>query len=488
MSTLRIAVVAGARTPFTKAGSVQKRVPAYELGRVALREAMERAGVAPEDLDEVIFGNIAQPADATNIARVVALRAGCPLSTSAYTVNRNCGSALQAIADAMLRIETGRAQLIAAGGTESMSLIPLLFPESMKGKLERVMRARSLPARLGAFAGFRAADFKPILGLMVGLTDNFCGLNMGETAEVLAREFHLSREEQDAFALRSHELASAAQKEGRLAPEITPVPLPPDYRKFAAEDVGLRHEQSMAALAKLPPAFDRRYGTVTAGNASQITDGAAALVLASERAVRERGLPVLGWVRSVEFAALAPARMGLGPAFATARALDRAGVDMRRIGLVEMNEAFAADRARQLEGVRIRCVRARRTRPVPRDRGHRSRPAQRERRSDRARPSRGRDRRAARPDGAPRDAPSRRGVGPRHPLHRRRPGRRCPHWSAHDRSARAVRCASADPARFRAPGGGTACLRCTTARRRGRHRLDSLRLARREDQQRSTRR
>ncbi len=342
MSTLRIAVVAGARTPFTKAGSVQKRVPACELGRVALREAMERAGVAPEDLDEVIFGNIAQPADATNIARVVALRAGCPLSTSAYTVNRNCGSALQAIADAMLRIETGRAHLIAAGGTESMSLIPLLFPESMKGKLERVMRARSLPARLGAFAGFRAADFKPILGLVVGLTDNFCGLNMGETAEVLAREFHLSREEQDAFALRSHELASAAQKEGRLAPEITPVPLPPDYRKFAAEDVGLRHEQSMAALAKLAPAFDRRYGTVTAGNASQITDGAAALVLASERAVRERGLPVLGWIRSTEFAALSPARMGLGPAFATARALDRAGVDMRRIGLVEMNEAFAA--------------------------------------------------------------------------------------------------------------------------------------------------
>jgi acetyl-CoA acetyltransferase family protein len=342
MSTPRIAVVAGARTPFTKAGSVQKRVPAYELGRVALREAMERAGVAPEDLDEVIFGNIAQPADATNIARVIALRAGCPHSTSAYTVNRNCGSALQAIADAMLRLESGRAQLIAAGGTESMSLIPLLFPESMKAKLERVMRARTPFARVSAFAGFRAADFKPILGLMVGLTDNFCGLNMGETAEVLAREFHLSREEQDAFALLSHQRAAAAQKEGRLSVEIAPVPLPPDYRKFATEDVGMRAEQSMAALAKLSPAFDRRYGTVTAGNASQITDGAAALVLASERAVRERGLPVLGWVRSVEFAALAPARMGLGPAFAAPRALDRAGVTMRRIGLVEINEAFAA--------------------------------------------------------------------------------------------------------------------------------------------------
>ncbi len=342
MSTPRIAVVAGARTPFTKAGSTQKRVPAYELGRVALREALERAGVAPEDLDEVIFGNIAQPADSTNIARVVALRAGCPPATSAYTVNRNCGSALQAMADAMLRMETGRADLIAAGGTESMSLIPLLFPESMKAKMERVLRARTPAARLAAFAGLRGADFKPILGLLVGLTDNFCGLNMGETAEVLAREFGISREEQDAYALRSHERASAAQKEGRLAAEITPVPLPPDYRSFATEDLGIRHEQSMAALAKLPPAFDRRYGTVTAGNASQITDGAAALILASERAARERRLPVLGWVRSVEFAALAPARMGLGPVHAAPRALDRAGVEMRSIGLVEINEAFAA--------------------------------------------------------------------------------------------------------------------------------------------------
>ncbi len=342
MASPRVAVVAGVRTPFTKAGSDQKDVPAHELGRVALREAYERAGIPPEDLDEVIFGNIAQPAEATNVARVVALHAGCPLGTSAYTVNRNCGSALQAVADAVLRIRAGAANLVAAGGTESMSRIPLLYSDRARAKFEALMRARTPGARLGAFASFRPADFKPVLGLAIGLTDNYCGLNMGETAEVLAREFGITREAQDAFALMSHRRASAAQKAGRLAEEITPTPLPPRYDRFAVEDVGIRHEQSPEALAKLKPVFDRRYGTVTAGNSSQITDGAGALILASERAVAERGLPVLGWVRSAEFAALSPARMGLGPAHATPPALDRAGVVLRDIGLIEMNEAFAA--------------------------------------------------------------------------------------------------------------------------------------------------
>jgi acetyl-CoA acetyltransferase family protein len=342
MTTPRVAIVSGARTPFTKIGGIQKTVPAYELGRVAMREALERGGLAPEDIQEVIFGNIAQPADSANIARVIALRAGCPLGISAYTVNRNCASALQAIYDGMLRIRGGLADLIAVGGTESMSQIPLLFPEQMKGRLERVMRVKSPVAKLRAFAAFRPADFKPVIGLMMGLTDNYCGLNMGQTAEVLAREFNISRAAQDALALMSHQRASAAQKNGRLAAEITPVPLPPHYDRFATEDVGIRHDQTLEALAKPKPAFDRHYGTVTAGNASQITDGAAALILASEKAVAERGLPVLGWVRSVAFAALAPSRMGLGPVFATPLALDQAGVSLDRIGLIEMNEAFAA--------------------------------------------------------------------------------------------------------------------------------------------------
>jgi acetyl-CoA C-acetyltransferase/acetyl-CoA acyltransferase len=338
----RVAVVAGARTPFTKAGTVQKRVPAHELGRIALREALERADLVPGDLDEVIFGNIAQPPEATNIARVIALRAGCPADTPAYTVNRNCGSALQALADGVLRIRAGVAGLVGVGGTESMSRLPLFFAESASGKFEKLLRGKTPLARARAAAAFRPADLKPVAGLLVGLTDYPSGLNMGQTAEVLAREFRISREAQDDFALRSHRLASAAQREGRLAPEITPVPVPPEYDVLATEDVGIRHDQSLEALAKLPPVFDRRFGTVTAGNSSQITDGAAALVLASEHTVRERSLPVLGWVRSFAFAGLDPRRMGLGPAYATPAALREAGVDLRQVGLVEMNEAFAA--------------------------------------------------------------------------------------------------------------------------------------------------
>jgi acetyl-CoA acyltransferase len=342
MSSPRVAVVSAARTPFTKAGTVLKRVPAQDLGRIALREALERASVLPEDVDEVIFGNIAQPPEATNIARAVALQAGIPPRVPAYTVNRNCGSALQAVADAALRIREGTARIVAAGGTESMSRIPLFFPESAAAKFARVARARRPLTRMSASLGFRPADFKPVIGLMVGLTDRWSGLNMGETAEVLAREFRISREAQDDFALTSHRRASAAQREGRLGEEITPVPVPPRYDELAFEDVGIRHDQSLAALARLSPAFDRRFGTVTAGNASQITDGAGALVLAAEETARERELPVLGWVRGAAFAGCDPARMGLGPVHATARLFDETGVTLRDVGLIEMNEAFAA--------------------------------------------------------------------------------------------------------------------------------------------------
>ena len=338
----RVAVLSAARTPFTKAGGPQKRIPAYELGRVALREALERSGVAGGDLGEVILGNIAGPAEATNIARVIALRAGIPQSVPAYTVNRNCASALQAVAEGFLRIRAGTESLVAVGGAESMSQVPLFFPESAKDKLEQVQRAKSLPERVAAFAAFRPADFKPVIGLLLGLTDNYCGLNMGETAEVLAREWNIPREEQDAFALASHQRASAAQKSGRLAREIVPVPQRPKLDGFVSEDVGIRHEQSMPALAKLKPVFDRRYGSVTAGNSSQITDGAGALILASDAEATRRGLKPLGYIRAAHFAGLDPARMGLGPAYATARLLERESMELRSIGLVEMNEAFAA--------------------------------------------------------------------------------------------------------------------------------------------------
>jgi len=336
-------VVSGVRTPFVKAQTELARVPAVELGRLAVREAIERADVDPSALDEVIVGNIAGPADAANIARVIALLAKVDRRIPAFTVNRNCASGLESIVEAAYRIQAGHADLIVAAAVESMSQIPLLFSAEAQRLWTRLFRAKSLPARLAGIASFRPRHFKPEIALLSGLTDPISGLNMGETAELLAQEFAITREDQDAFALRSHTRATAAWAEGRMQQEVLPVPLPPRYERAAARDNGIRENQTMEALAKLRPAFDRRFGSVTAGNSSQITDGAAALVLASGRRARELGLPVLGRIRGWGFAGCDPARMGLGPVLATPVALKRAGrLPLERMELIEINEAFAA--------------------------------------------------------------------------------------------------------------------------------------------------
>jgi acetyl-CoA C-acetyltransferase/acetyl-CoA acyltransferase len=335
-------IVAGARTPFCRAGTDLTGVPAHQLMRHALREALERAEVRPEEVDEVIVGNIAQPAESTTLARVAALLAGIPEATPAYTLNRNCGSALQAITDAALRVRGGRARVVLAGGAESMSRIPLLFPETAKAPFLALARARSFAGRLAALGSFRPRHLKPVVALEVGLTDYVCGLNMGETAEVLAREFGITREAQDRFALQSHRRASDAWSRGGMAEEVAPLTLPPKHATEVGRDNGPRENQSIEALAKLRPYFDRRYGSVTVGNACPITDGAAAVVVTSHAYAREHGLPILGRVRGWGFAGLSPSRMGLGPVFATARALADAGVSVRDVGLWEINEAFAA--------------------------------------------------------------------------------------------------------------------------------------------------
>jgi acetyl-CoA C-acetyltransferase/acetyl-CoA acyltransferase len=336
-----VVIVEGARTPFAKAWGVFRDLGAVALGRIAVTEALACGELEPGDVDEVILGNIGAPADAPNLARVVALAAGIPASVPAFTVNRNCASSLEAIASAAQRIESGLADIVMIGGTESMSNIPLLYAPDYQKILMRFNRARSIGQRLRALAAMRPRHFKPIVALERGLTDPVCGLNMGETAEVLARRFRIGRDDQDRFALESHRRAQRARDDGRLAEEITPVFAPPKFEPITADN-GIRDGQTLEALAKLRPAFDRRHGTVTAGNASQITDGAAALVVASEDRARRMRLPILGALRSWAFAGLSPEIMGLGPAFATPLALDRAGVEFGRIGLIEINEAFAA--------------------------------------------------------------------------------------------------------------------------------------------------
>ncbi len=336
-------VVGGVRTPFVRAGSSFRSVSPVELGRAAVREAIERLDLDPEAVDEVIVGNIATPVDAANIARVIALEAKLPRRVPAFTVSRNCGSGLESILDAAYRIRAGEAELVIAAAVESMSRIPLLFGDEAHAAWTDLARAKGLLGKLRAVARFRPRHFRPVVGLELGLTDPVSGLNMGETAEVLARDFQIGREEQDRFALRSHQRAAAAWQAGKMQEEVVPVPIPPRYEAVADRDNGIRENQTLEQLARLRPVFDRRHGTVTAGNASQITDGAAAVVLASAATARALGLPVLGRIRSCAFAGCDPARMGLGPVFATPIALRRAGgLALGRMELVEINEAFAA--------------------------------------------------------------------------------------------------------------------------------------------------
>jgi len=338
----RVAIIDGVRTPMAKAGTALKDVPADDLAAFVVREVIARTRIPVKEIDEVVIGNVAQPAHAANISRVIALKAGIPSSVPAFTVHRNCASGMESITSAALKILSGYGKVFIAGGVESMSNIPLLFPKEYAEFAGRVARAKSFGQRVSALTGFRMRMLKPEMALMEGLTDPVSGLIMGLTAENLSREFHITREEQDEFALLSHQRAAAAQRGGTLADEILPVPALPSYDKVVAQDNGIRENQSREALAKLSPYFDRRNGTVTAGNSSQVTDGAAAVLLMAESEAKARGLAPLGFLREFSYASLEPERMGLGPVYATSILLERAGVTMNDIRYVELNEAFAA--------------------------------------------------------------------------------------------------------------------------------------------------
>ena len=337
----RVVVVDGVRTPFAKVETALSEVSAVELARTAVRELIERTEIDPASIDEVILGNAAPPSDAPNIARVAALEAGIPREVPAFSVQRNCASGFQSITDGYNQIVLGQSDVVVAGGVESMSNVPLQYADEFADVVTDLARARGVTDKVTAAARIRPAHFKPVVALLEGLTDPVCGLNMGETAEVLARELHLSRRAQDEYALRSHQRAAAAWAEGRFADEVTPVFVPPAYRDVVAEDVGYRPQQTLEALAKLRPVFERD-GTVTAGNASMVTDGAAALLLMEEGKARADGFRPLGRIVSFAYAGLEPQRMGLGPALATPQALSRAGLSLADMGLVELNEAFAA--------------------------------------------------------------------------------------------------------------------------------------------------
>jgi acetyl-CoA acetyltransferase family protein len=337
----KVAIVSGVRTPFAKAGTKLKDCSAVHLGVTAVREALARQELDPSTVDEVVLGNAGTPADAANISRVVALRAGIPENVPAFTVHRNCASAMESIAQGCLKIGAGLAETMVVGGTESMSNMPLLYNEEMKEFFSSLTYAKTPAEKLQKAVAFRPKFLKPIVAIMEGLTDPISGLNMGQTAEVLARDFHLSREQQDAYALRSHLRTIDAQKNGRFADEIFPVVAEPDYSKHLETDVGPREGQTMEQLGKLKPFFDRENGTVTPGNACPITDGAGALILMSEAKAKSEGREILGLISAFAFSGCEPKRMGMGPIYSTSKVLEATGVELSQIDLVELNEAFA---------------------------------------------------------------------------------------------------------------------------------------------------
>ena len=343
MSTSRLVIVDGVRTPFCKMGTDLAALSADELGRIATQALLTRTGLDPALIDEVIFGCVGQPADAANVARVIALRAGIPEHVPAITVHRNCASGLESLTQAYEKMTAGRGSIFLVGGAESMSNYPLLYTKTAAEKLAKLSRAKSFVEKVSALTAFRPADFKPRITLQLGLTDPVCSMNMGDTAELLARESGLSREEQDAFALESHQRAAAAK--AKLAEEICPVfPTLASGKstKPIVADNGVRESQTMEALAKLRPVFDRHHGTVTAGNASQITDGAVALLVMTEERAAELGFTPLGALLGYAYAGCDPTRMGLGPVYAIAKAEEKTGLAVNAADLIEINEAFAA--------------------------------------------------------------------------------------------------------------------------------------------------
>ncbi|NBV84077.1 thiolase family protein [bacterium] len=338
----RIAIIDGVRTPFCKAGGQLRDVSADHLGAVVAREILLRTGITGDQIDEVIFGNVAQPSNAANIARVVALRAGLPQRVPAYTVHRNCASGMEAITTAANKILAGEAEIILAGGTESMSNIPLMFNKKMTRLFEELGKAKTTGQKFKALMSFRLGHLSPVVGVVDGLTDPICGLIMGLTAEKLSREFGISRQVQDQYALESHLKAAAAIQAGRFNDEMIPLPVPPQFKSTITVDDGPRASQTIEALQKLKPYFDRKNGTVTVGNACPLTDGAAAVVVMKESKAKAMGLTPIGYLKAYGYAGLEPERMGLGPIYASTRALQSAGMTVADMDLFEINEAFSA--------------------------------------------------------------------------------------------------------------------------------------------------
>jgi acetyl-CoA C-acetyltransferase len=338
LSGREVYVVDGGRTPYLKAKGIGP-FSGSDLAVALGRSLLTRQPFSPTDLDQVILGSVLPGPDEANIARVVSLRLGCGEKMPAFTVMRNCASGMQALDSAALEISSGRSELILAGGTEAMSHAPLLFNYKMVSWLASWYGAKNFGQRLGLLTQFRPSYLAPVIALLRGLTDPIIGLNMGQTAEKVAYRFHITREQMDEFALQSHLKLAKAYAEHRMEEVI---PIIDNKGKVYIQDDGMRPDSTLEKLAQLKPYFDKKYGMVTPGNSSQVTDGACLLLLASGEAVKKYGLKVLGRIVDSQWAALDPSQMGLGPVHAATPIMQRHNLKPNDFDCWEINEAFAA--------------------------------------------------------------------------------------------------------------------------------------------------
>jgi len=338
--TPRVAIIRGLRTPFAKSGTAYAKLSALDLGKIVVSELVERSEIDPKSVQEVVYGTVIPNVKAANIAREVILGTGLPRSIPGYTVSRACASSNQAITAAADMIFRGYADTVIAGGAESLSDVPILFSKKFSETLVAASKARSVPQKLGTFTRLRPRDLAPDTP---AIAESATGLTMGESAEKMAKENGISREAQDRFALQSHLRAAKATAEGRFKNEVMTVLVPPSFETSVEADNLIRADTNFEALSKLKPVFDRKYGTITAGNASPLTDGASAVLLMSEEKAKALGVKPIGFIRSYAYSALDPFDQLLqGPAFAVPIALDRAKLTLRDINVIEMHEAFAA--------------------------------------------------------------------------------------------------------------------------------------------------
>ena len=336
----RVAIVSGLRTPFAKQWSAYREVSALDLANIVVSEMLQRIDLDPSEIQQVIYGQVVPSVEAPNIAREIVLATGMPKSIDAYSVSRACATSYQSTVNVAEAIMAGTIDTGVAGGADSASNVPITVSKRLAEALMAATKARSLGERMQAFAGLRPRDLAPV---PPAIQEYSTGLSMGDSAEKMAKENHIGREAQDEFAHRSHSLAAKAWDEGKFDDEVMEVFVPNRFNQAIRQDNLIRKDTPLEKYAKLKPAFDRKHGTVTAGNSSPLTDGASALLLMREDKAKAAGFDVLGFIRSYAFAALDPAgQLLMGPSYATPIALDRAGVSVSDLDLIDMHEAFAA--------------------------------------------------------------------------------------------------------------------------------------------------